>query len=413
MSDHVDVPLNWDDDQFRKEFEKDLAAGMDLNREIDSVAQITARVQRELAISRLAELFKGKVKKSTITELVQERIAETAKAAAEMVQQVRQEELKAKPIDTGKLIDDLEAYFAERAYLPEGAPLLLAYFVLNSYVYEICDTTPYLSLESAVPGCGKSTVLALINAVGCRARKATSMSEAALYRIIDAEKPLLMIDEARILETNSDRGDLLKAVLHEGYKKGGQVPRCEGDDNDIRWFDVYGPKAIAEIGGLTGALLDRCIVIHMEKAPRGHRRKSTRIRALKRDSASFVKALEAYAVQTKPGLTKLYDEEPDQGYWPQLEDREAELYGPLLIHAKLIGAEAEAKLLAVVDRFTSAKADIKAEDLTTAKAIALLDVVEQMSGETVTPGDLVDSLAEYEAWAVVFGSVKGDEKTKH
>jgi len=150
------------------------------------------------------------------------------------------------------------------------------------------------------------------------------------------------------------------------------------------------------------------------KGSRGHRRKSTRIRALKRDSAPLVLALEGYAVQATSALTKLYDDEPDEGYWPQVEDREAELYGPFLIHTKLIGPEAEARLLAAVEKFTSAKADIKSEDATTAKAIALLEVLEGMSGDTFIPGDLVAGLAEYDAWSYNFAKVKGsDEKSKH
>jgi hypothetical protein len=33
----------------------------------------------------------------------------------------------------------------------------------------------------------------------------------------------------------------LRAIAHEGYNKGGQVPRCEGKEHEVRWFEVYCP----------------------------------------------------------------------------------------------------------------------------------------------------------------------------
>lgn len=37
----------------------------------------------------------------------------------------------------------------------------------------------------------------------------------------------------------------------------------------MRDFQVYGPKVFSAIHGLKGALLDRCIIIHMERLPEG------------------------------------------------------------------------------------------------------------------------------------------------
>src|SRR5215472_2120696 len=382
---------------------------------LDAIAAVTDNLQRQLLEAKLAAAVRGSINKATVAREVKERRDRQEAHASQAKRRIEEDELRKRPLDSARLIDDLEKFFAHRAYLAEGAALLLAYFVLNSYLFDIFDTTPYTNLESATPGCGKSTVVALIESVGYQARNAASLSEAALFRVIDSEKPLLIIEEAAVLQGNSERGNLLRPILHEGYKRGARAARCEGEDNAVRWFDIFCPKVISEIGGLTGALLDRSIVIHMDRAPKADRarRKSSRIRPRKRDAAALVEKLQLYAIQAGPKLSQLYDDEPDAGYWPELEDRESELFSPLLIHAKFIGAEAEARLITVVQKFTRAKADIKETDLATAKALALLDVVEEMSGETVTPGDLVDSLAEYEVWAVAFGSVKGDEKTKH
>ena len=41
---------------------------------------------------------------------------------------------------------------------------------------------------------------------------------------------------------------------------------------ETKWFKTYCPKIFAAIGGLSGSLLDRCIVLHMERTPIGHKR---------------------------------------------------------------------------------------------------------------------------------------------
>ena len=228
-----------------------------------------------------------------------------------------------------------------------------------------------------------------------------------MFRLIDAESPTLLIDEAETIDGRSERAEVLRAIAHEGYKQGGQVPRCEGEDHEVRWFDVYCPKTFAAIGGLTGALLDRCLVIHMEKAPKGSVRKSTRHRALHRDARHLVALLEAYAVQASDTLRRLYEAEPDCGYWPSITDREAELWGPLLIHARLAGPDSEAKLIAVVDKFSEEKAEIKSADSKIAKTIALLDAISTHPDTTFTPGDVVPTLAQSEAWGRTLAEVKG------
>jgi hypothetical protein len=86
------------------------------------------------------------------------------------------------------------------------------------------------------------------------------------------------------------------------------------------------------------------------------------------------------------------------------------LWGPLLIHARLAGPDAEAKLLAVVRKFSEEKAEIKSADSKVAQAIALLDAISKHPETAFTPGDLVPSLARSEAWGRTLAEVKGRDK---
>ena len=383
-----------------------------LREALDAVAAVPDKLEKERLGNKLADAVRGRIGKQTVVQEIGKRRKQQEEKAATTMQQLEETELRLRQLDLPQLVNDLENFFVERGHIPEGGALVLAYFTLNSYVFDLFDTTPYICLESATPRCGKSTVERLLGAVCAKARSVTAMNE-PIFRLIDSEHPTLLIDEAEGLEGHSDRAQALRTILNEGYKKGARVPRCIGEQHEIEFFDVYCPKLFACIGGVTGALLDRCIVLHMERLPAGKKLRSSRLRVLKRDTVPLIENLKAYAVQSRNRLEALYNSEPDEGYW-ELKDREDELWGPLMIHARTIGKAAEEKLLAVVRRFVDSKADIEAEDSQVAKAIAMLEALEAMTGEEFKPGDLVGPLEPSEAWASTFGKAKGsDEKTRH
>jgi hypothetical protein len=345
--------------------------------------------------------------KSEVQSRVRARMAEELESAARAKEAARRAYLRSLNLDRSALVKDLEDFFENRAYLPVNAALVLSFFSLNTWVFDAFDSTPYISLDSATPGCGKNTVMNLLEAVCARPKMLASASEAALFRTIDQYHPTVLLDEAELLAGRGERAEYLRSIANAGYKKGGSVPRCVGQTNELQNFEVFCPKVFAAIGGLTGALLDRCIVLHMEKAPAGHVRKSTRQRHLRRDSAQIRERIEAYAEQYRENLILLYQKEPDEGYWPQLRDRELELWGPLLIHARLIGPQCEGRLSAAALSFSRAKLEIEAQDRDVALTIELLHAVEQGVSERFAPAELVPVLVG-DGWGEKFSRCRDD-----
>ena len=387
----------------------------DPNRTIDpenvdqilkTVASVTNLGQRKSLEVRAAKLIQWPA--AAVRSTVKEEQARQQESAEKAKETARKFVLRSMVIDPPEVVASLEKFFVERAHLPMEAALVLAFFTLITWTFDIFDTVACLLIESATPSCGKNVVLNLLAAVCCTPYLLVSPSEATLFRIIDSLRPTILIDEAEALAGRTDRAEFLKSVIQAGYKKGGSVPRCVGTNNELHFFDVFCPKVLAAIGGMVGALLSRCIVIHMEKAPAGQVRKSSRNRQLLKDSARLREQTEAYAEQSRSALTRLYDEEPDAGYWPQLQDREAELWGPLLAHARLIGAECEARLLAAALRFSKGKQQIQAQDRNMALAIELLEALETLSDLRFVPSDLVTPLSVRDNWGDRFSSCRDD-----
>jgi hypothetical protein len=312
------------------------------------IATVQDRVQRAALTLRLRRVARQVLPAAAVGDEVERRTTEAEARTATQQQEIEELSLRLIELDMPRLIDDLENFFADRVYLPEGGPLALAYFVMNSYVFRIFDTCPYLALDSPDKRCGKNATIILMKELCFHSMTGVANNLSPVFRkISDGSCGTLLIPEAKSLE--GEHSTLLLEALLEGYKKGGKIYRCEGDDHHVAEYDVFCQKGFACIGTLHGPLLDRCISLHMERRPRGMHQRTSRLRVLKRDAEPFIEQLRAYAVQYRDRLQAAYDSEPDEGYWPDLlADREAEVWGPLMLHARMIGPPAEAKLRAVV-----------------------------------------------------------------
>ncbi len=361
-----------------------------------AVAAVDDLLQRILLIGRLAGLRIPGLTKAVIQEAVKAKrqTAEEKQAnASKMAERARQLRLRVIP---AQLIAELEAYYSRRRHLPQDTALVEALFCMNTYAFELFDTTAYLLYESATGGCGKTTALEFHEAVCARAYLGVDPSAAVLYRRIERDKPTWLLDEARILQSHGERAQELLALFDAGYKAGATVSRCEEHGEQLRDFSVYCPKVLARIGGFKGTLLDRGIVIHLEKA-RGL--PQTRRKVLRKEAAPLKEALEAYALQYRTQLEHLYENEPDETYWPQLSGRESEIWGPLLTHARLAGQEIEMRALEVALEFSRGKAEIAvAEDRHLALAQEALEVLNTFDSDTFLPRELMEVLAGKEAW---------------
>ena len=199
----------------------------------ESLAAVEDNDTRGLLVARAAKALRGTIGKADLTTSVARHRTALAQNRKKVQEQARIAGLANSAVDPIALIRSLESFFAERAFLPDGAALLLAFFVVVTWTFEKFDTCPYLLLESAAPECGKSTVIELLTALCARARRSVALTEACLFRIVSGERPTLCIDEAESLEGQSDRARSLQVIAHEGYKRGAQVPRITGEDRHV------------------------------------------------------------------------------------------------------------------------------------------------------------------------------------
>jgi hypothetical protein len=80
---------------------------------------------------------------------------------------------------------------------------------------------PRLFINSPEKGCGKSTLLDVLSRLVRKALTALSITPAALFRVIEAMRPTLLLDEA---DTYLRDNDDLRGVLDAGHRSDGADP---------------------------------------------------------------------------------------------------------------------------------------------------------------------------------------------
>ena len=180
--------------------------------------------------------------------------------------------------DIAALYRDILAAFKGWCYFPDEPTYhVISLHVFGSYFFELFSAYPYINLNGP-PNSGKTTTGKLAAALAFNGMLLIDPSNASLFRIIEREKPYLVIDEKENAATRRDAAEEpgLMALLKSGYQKGGRVSRQNARNVDrTEYYSVYSPKLICNVHGLEDILQDRSISIITRQAPtnssiRGH-----------------------------------------------------------------------------------------------------------------------------------------------
>src|SRR5438067_1475453 len=99
-------------------------------------------------------------------------------------------------VSTRPVSDDVEEFLRRYVvFACDEQVVACALFVLHTYVMSASEVTPYLAVTSAEKQSGKSRLLEVLEALVANPLPVVSPSAAVLYRVIDAQKPTLLVDE--------------------------------------------------------------------------------------------------------------------------------------------------------------------------------------------------------------------------
>ncbi len=235
-------------------------------------------------------------------------------------------------VDPVALFDEIRALFV--TYLDYPEPLyhdFISLWCLGTYFFMGFESYPYVFL-SGTKRTGKTRTIEIAAPLCFNSVASASMTDAVMYRSTETDRCTIFHDEAAKYSRKqaADLSERLE-IFNSGYKRGGCVRRCVGDDNIPTTFSTYSPKLLANIEGLEQTSADRTITLHLLRAkgevPKfSYRRLEPTFQKIRND-------LYVLALQFHAEIARIYSE---QEIIKGLKDREDELWSPIFALAEFI-----------------------------------------------------------------------------
>lgn len=235
-------------------------------------------------------------------------------------------------------------HFAEAAIVRP-----IALWVAGTYIFEMFDTFPYLVISASVKRAGKTRLSELIGFASSMPFNVAGATAAALFRVIQDNKPTIIWDEAESL--SSEASSLTRQFLNVGYRKGQTIPRTTG--KGVTMWPTFCPKVFVLIGQVYDTLRDRSIVVEMQ---RGEPLKRFSYETAKMEGEEIGNEIKALIAANLEKIQAAYNEtELDF-----LTDRDAEIWRPIFALAKVLEPDTIEELKRIaVDMAAAKTADVK------------------------------------------------------
>ena len=165
-------------------------------------------------------------------------------------------------VNGAELLDEISSAILRHIVMPTESAETLALWTVHTHCFECFSITPRAALTSPEKQCGKTTTIDILERLVARPLPTSNATVSAIFRVIEAAKPTVLIDEAdTFLKENHE----LRGILNTGHRRGGQVLRTVGDDHEPRVFSTWAPVAIAMIGHLPDTLNDRSVIVRLRR----------------------------------------------------------------------------------------------------------------------------------------------------
>ena len=236
-------------------------------------------------------------------------------------------------VDGAELLGELATTLRRFVVLPASGAEACALWTVFTYCLAAFDIAPRLLIRSPDLECGKTTLMTVLAALVLRPLLASNAAAAVIFRVIEASRPALLLDEFDNAEAGKKKE--LLGILNSGHTRAGAwVLRCGGQGHSPRKFSTWTPIAFAAIGRLHRTLESRSITVRMFR-----RREDEAIASFREDrlSADLEPLRRKCARWARDHLEEVGQTDPEipEG----LTNRAADNWRPLLAIADSAGGE--------------------------------------------------------------------------
>jgi len=171
------------------------------------------------------------------------------------------------PVNGAEVLDEAYNVIMRHMVIRRDDAIACVLWAVHAHLYDIFDHTPRLLITAPDAECGKTLLMAhIVGNLVTRPQPVELMKPAPFFRLAESLKPTFLIDEMDVfIQEDSD----LLAAVNSGWEPHGGVPRCVGEDNEVRIFSTHCPVAMAGVElnkKLPDTTITRSVVISLERA---------------------------------------------------------------------------------------------------------------------------------------------------
>jgi putative DNA primase/helicase len=168
------------------------------------------------------------------------------------------------PVDGAELFDTLKETFRRFIFASEEDYHLLALKAFESFLIDCFSCLAILRIRSPEKGCGKSTVLDVLELLVQKAFLCITATVASLFRTTTQYHPSFLIDESKEFGKNNDD---LRAFACAAYERGRTVPRINPNTLEVELFETFSWLTLASVEALDETIEDRAITVFLKRKP--------------------------------------------------------------------------------------------------------------------------------------------------
>jgi putative DNA primase/helicase len=299
-------------------------------------------------------------------------------------------EMWPQPVDGINLLNALAATIRAYVVIARMTKYAIALWAVHSYLLNQTIISPRLAIRSPTKQCGKTTLIDVLSHLVLKPLRTDSVSPSALFRVVAAHRPTILIDEADAFARDNDE---LRGILNSGHRQGGHVLRNVGDEHEPRAFATYAATAIATIGTLPDTLIDRAVIVDLKR--RLPREKITPFRLDRTEVLDqLARQIARWARDNAEAIAAVDPKMP-----PGIVNRAADNWRPLVAIADVVGGRWPARIRRAI--LASAPGTVEEASQIELLLGDIRDTFDAIGSDLISSESLVEKLTQIEGrqWA--------------
>jgi Protein of unknown function (DUF3631) len=242
--------------------------------------------------------------------------------------------------DGAKLLADVSKFLSRFVIYPsEHAKIAHVLWIAHAHLMGAWESTPRIAFLSPEPASGKTRSMEVSELLVPDPVAAVNVTPAYLFRKVGSEDgpPTILFDEIdSVFGPKANENEELRALLNSGHRRGAVAGRCvvRGAIVETEEISSYSAVALAGLGWLPDTILSRSVIIRMRRRAPDEKVEAFRRRVHAPQGESLCRRLAGWAATILDEATKARPAMP-----AGVEDRNADLWEPLLAVADIAGGE--------------------------------------------------------------------------